>query len=486
MKSRALGLVLLAALFLLLAGTVAASAGLSGKLFIASGLALAAGAAAASRGPGGWPGLTRSLLLGLYTLLVLAILAVSDGLLENHRARYDWTGARAFTLTPATLRVLRELDEDVAVTAVFSATSPGRHMARDLLKLYELASGRIRIRTLDPDLHPSEARRHGDAAGGGLVVERGNRRRVVRRPAERELTMAIHGLGMAARARVAFACFPGEGTATDRGVLGYALAAAALEKENFQVVSMDPTDPSTSTTPVTLIVPYGRRDLPSRAPDAIEALRTRGTSVLVAVEPGEPRPVLAGLVASWGLLWQRAKASDPSSHLENDPGTLVVRCRSDHPATQGLAEALLPGATPFALPSEDDIATWQPLAALSPRASSTLPDGGAGPAGALVVLAAAERRTGPEPGRRAVIGDTDFFTNGALSRWPVNRELLVNLVNWLSEREELLGPWPQPEGPPQVILTDRQLRAIAAIVLVGMPGLFCLIALGVWLEGRRR
>ncbi|MBI3893854.1 MAG: hypothetical protein HY303_20225, partial [Candidatus Wallbacteria bacterium] len=181
--------------------------------------------------------------------------------------------------------------------------------------------------------------------------------------------------------------------------------------------------------------------------------------------------------------WQGAQATDPDRHLKGDEGTVVVQPRGDHPATGGLAETLLPGVTFFGLPAGDS--EWKPLMALSAAGRSTLRQGGPGPTGALVVAAAAERGTGPAPGRRAVVGDTDFFTNGALSKWPVNRELFVNLTDWLSEREDLLGPWLETRESFRVTLTERQLRAAGAVVVLGMPGLLLLVGLYFWLEGRR-
>ncbi|MBI3890591.1 MAG: GldG family protein, partial [Candidatus Wallbacteria bacterium] len=294
--ARIAALALMASLALLLSGLVALAAGLHGGVLVWSGLAMSAGAALAARdtlAPGAFG---RGLMLALYTALCLAILAVVDGLMEHRRARYDWTQDRVFTLSDITRRVLGNLQGDVQLTVVYGASSPGRHLARDLLKQYQLASSRLRVRFLDPDLEPSEARRFGDAVQGGIVLEHSGRRKVVHRVEERELTLAMNALASREQAVIAFLAGPGQPSPDDRGVLGYTLAAAALEKENYRVVSVDSAQAVVGTTPVLLIVPYGKRDLSGEAATGIEALRLRGSSVLLLAEPGEERPILRGIV----------------------------------------------------------------------------------------------------------------------------------------------------------------------------------------------
>jgi ABC-type uncharacterized transport system involved in gliding motility auxiliary subunit len=85
--------------------------------------------------------------------------------------------------------------------------------------------------------------------------------------------------------------------------------------------------------------------------------------------------------------------------------------------------------------------------------------------------------------RLVVIGDSDFASNSQLPNVG-NAELLANTMNWLVERETLLGIPPKEPEQVRLSLTEGQLRWVNWLILVIMPGLA--IALGVAVYFRRR
>ncbi|MEM1109295.1 MAG: Gldg family protein [Planctomycetota bacterium] len=65
--------------------------------------------------------------------------------------RYDLTATRAYTLAPQTVKVLSELDEPVAVTAILRVDDKNGQDVADLLDEYAQASSRFELDTIDPD-----------------------------------------------------------------------------------------------------------------------------------------------------------------------------------------------------------------------------------------------------------------------------------------------------------------------------------------------
>ena len=85
--------------------------------------------------------------------------------------------------------------------------------------------------------------------------------------------------------------------------------------------------------------------------------------------------------------------------------------------------------------------------------------------------------------RLVVYGDSDFATNGYLAS-AGNAELLANTMNWLVERETLLGIPPKEPEQSSLSLTQGQLRWLNWLVLAILPAMA--IALGVVMYFRRR
>ena len=85
--------------------------------------------------------------------------------------------------------------------------------------------------------------------------------------------------------------------------------------------------------------------------------------------------------------------------------------------------------------------------------------------------------------RMVVVGDSDFATNSQLQNMP-NATLLSNILNWLVEREVLVGIPPKQPEQVRLSLSQSELRRIAGLVLAGLPALA--LALGVFIYFRRR
>jgi ABC-type uncharacterized transport system involved in gliding motility auxiliary subunit len=97
----------------------------------------------------------------------------------------------------------------------------------------------------------------------------------------------------------------------------------------------------------------------------------------------------------------------------------------------------------------------------------------------------AEGSTGPEGQMRlVVVGDSDLATNTQLQNVP-NATFLANALNWLVERETLVGIPPKQPEQVKLSLTSTQLSRLTWLVLIILPGLVILAGLTVYLRRRR-
>ncbi len=114
-------------------------------------------------------------LSGGGVLTLAAVLALVNLLSQTLSVRWDWTTDNRYSLSPATKRLLRSLEDPVLIKVYLSQGLPqpyethGRYL-KDILKEYRAAGkGRVRVEYLNPD---ESDKLKSEAAGAGLSPAR--------------------------------------------------------------------------------------------------------------------------------------------------------------------------------------------------------------------------------------------------------------------------------------------------------------------------
>jgi ABC-type uncharacterized transport system involved in gliding motility auxiliary subunit len=90
----------------------------------------------------------------------------------------------------------------------------------------------------------------------------------------------------------------------------------------------------------------------------------------------------------------------------------------------------------------------------------------------------------PKPETRvAAIGDSDFISNAYLGV-EGNRDLFMNVVNWLAQQETLIAIRPREPADRRMTLTENKTTAILLLSIFVIPGL--VLGVGVYSWWRRR
>jgi ABC-type uncharacterized transport system involved in gliding motility auxiliary subunit len=91
-----------------------------------------------------------------------------------------------------------------------------------------------------------------------------------------------------------------------------------------------------------------------------------------------------------------------------------------------------------------------------------------------------------KPTRLVVIGDSDFAANDALRTGVgANSDFFLNAVNWLLERNTLIGVAPKAPGVLRLGMNREQARLAFLLLVFGAPGLAALCGLAVWWRRRQ-
>lgn len=89
------------------------------------------------------------------------------------------------------------------------------------------------------------------------------------------------------------------------------------------------------------------------------------------------------------------------------------------------------------------------------------------------------------PMRLVVFGDSNFASDQLLRASQANVVLLIDTLNWLAERESLLGIPPKEPERVRLSLTEPQIAWIYALALLILPGLAVILGVVVWFRRRR-
>jgi ABC-2 type transport system permease protein len=103
--------------------------------------------------------------------------------------------------------------------------------------------------------------------------------------------------------------------------------------------------------------------------------------------------------------------------------------------------------------------------------------------GPIPIAAAGERGDS----RLVVIGSDHFALNAWLREdvaYSRNRDLILNVIGWLTEREVLMGIRARDREHVKLVLLPEQLKRMTWMCLVGLPGFA--IAVGLLVLWRRR
>lgn len=406
-------------------------------------------------------------------LVFAALLVVLNVLAARFPRTWDVTEAKVYTLGDKTLSVLGHLDKPVELAVFVPSGDRGHGGLEDLLRRYAAKSPKLTYRMIDPEREPQEADRFGVTESGVLAARCGDERAQSRGNAasafdEGEVTSLILKVARPSGKRLYAMTGHGEPEVSDRQTAeGLGAVAAALKDDNIEIVPLFlAAAPRVPADAAAVILAGPVKEL---IPHELDALRTylgEGGRLLALIDPG-PDVGLARLLADYRLalgdtmIVDREEIAFLGSRLGLDP---LVEDFPPHPITKGFTQRVrfsqarsialavdggLPGvvAQPLARTHESAWGERRWKEMLSTGRVAKDADDEAGPL--LVAATATAKIAGsgtppsdapPRESRLVLVGDADWVRNGNLGAF-FNRELLVNVVHWLTGSEDLIvGP----------------------------------------------
>jgi len=420
--------------------------------------------------------------------LCLCLLAMVNFLAASHRFALDLTREKLHSLSPQTRKVLEGLTSTVHITAFFQRGSAEEERFRDLVETYQRSTHQLEVEFVDPDRHPTLARRYGVVRYGTVVLECGDKQVSITKLTEEELTNALVRVTARGKPVIYFLSGHGEHDPEDEGREGYSTLRRALKGQGFEIhkLVLARQGKVPQNCDVLVIAGPQRPLLKAELKLLREYLEASRGGLVLLLDPGAPKEferLVPGVKFGSGVIIDTL-----SRVVGGDYAIPVVTEYTSHPlvrdfrlatffplarpveptpgAPQGLNVEILARTSPHSWEEHD----------LSHREVSFDPQvDRRGPLSVAVALSGKVRAV--------VLGDSDFVAN-AYYYLSGNGDLLLNAIAWLTRQKKLIAIRPRQPTFSPLYLRPGQVRALFLALVVAPPLLLATVGVRVWWRRR--
>lgn len=443
----------------------------------------------------------------IYVAVIVGVLGVGNWLSTLYSKSFDLTSNKRFSLADQTEKVVKGLKTDAKIL-YFDKTADFPR-AKDLLDRYDALSTKLAVEYVDVVKKPQVAKQYGIRNLGTIYVEANNKREEARSLTEEEVTSALIRSLKSGERRVCSVIGSGEHSFDDNSPQGgYSKLKELIERNNYKTQSIRLLEKAEIPKECTIVVVGGPRfDYSDPALGALAKFYAEGGRILVALDPPmqlgketiSENEKLIALLGEWGFTVEKNLVLDTSG-----VGQLfglsevvpLVTSYENHVIVRDMREV----ATAFPLSRSIDIKTGIPnvatekLFSSSPNSFATTNLKSAeikidpkndkkGPLVLAAVSAYSPQKEGKAMGRAVLVGSSSFMSNNILG-FNGNRDLAMNMLNWLAADEDLISIRPKDPQDRRISLTRRQMSFVFYSSVILLPLLVIGAGISVWWKRR--
>jgi ABC-type uncharacterized transport system involved in gliding motility auxiliary subunit len=441
----------------------------------------------------------------VYIVVIIAVLVVANFLANRYNKSFDATANKRFTLSDQTKKVVGDLKQDVNISYFDRAN--GMQGAKDLLDRYQNLSPKLHVQYVDLLKNPTLARAQNVTREGEAVVAVGARREDAKTFDEEGVTGALIRALKGGERQVCVVSGHGEHRLDDSSQSdGFSGFQTIVQRDNYKVQSVNLQQKAEVPADCTVLVVAGPTgDYIQPEVDAIKKYVEGGGRALFMLDPplklgrkqiGDNQ-VLSDLLASWGVTADKNLLLDESAAsqlLGGGPEAPVILQYDSHPIVNDLTNVSTAFPLSRSLETKNTdkttitklFSTSAESYATSDLASSEIRINPAKDKHGPFTLAVAGTYAGAKPsdsGRFVVVGNSGWASNQALG-FSGNRNLLLNMVNWLSSDEDLISIRPKEPEDRRINLTRAQFRTVQFTSQFFLPLIVIFGGVMIWLKRR--
>jgi ABC-type uncharacterized transport system involved in gliding motility auxiliary subunit len=440
----------------------------------------------------------------VYILVILAVLVAANYLANRYNKTYDATANKRFTLSDQTAKVIREAKDDVRIT--YWNKSTNFQQGQDLLDRYANLSRKVHVQYVDPFKSPQMARSAGIKNVGTATIDIGPKHEEAKTFDEEGVTGAVVRALKGGQRTVCFVQGDGEHQIDDTDQNGISQLKTLLEHDNYASKSISLLQKAGIPPDCTVVVVAGpTSDYAQPEIDALKTLVQDGGRALFLLDPplkvrgrevADNAP-LSDLLATWGVTPQKVLVLDenPIGQLAGlGPEVPLVMNYESQPIVAPMKGTATGFPLARALDTKGTGKTTVDKLFSSSDGSFATTNLGPGPIsadpktskpGPFTLAAAGTYNTGQpnKQGRFVVVGNSGWAANGFI-RFNGNRDLALNMMNWLSSDEDLISIRPKEQDDRRITVNQSQMRLIRSVSQFGLPLIVIVAGIAVWWRRR--
>src|SRR3984957_8967555 len=441
----------------------------------------------------------------VYIIVILAVIVAANFLANRYNKTFDATANKRYSLSDQTKKVVGELKQDLTIQ--YFDRSTGMQGAKDLLDRYASLSPKLHIKYVDLLKNPTLARAANVSREGEAVVEAGARREDAKTFDEEGVTGALIRALKGGERQVCVVAGHGEHRLDDSSQSdGFSGFQTVAQRDNYKLQSVNLQQKAEVPADCTVLVVGGPTgDYIQPEVDAIKKYVEGGGRALFMLDPPlklgrkqiSDNQALGDLLASWGVTADKNLLLDESAAsqlLGGGPEAPVILQYDSHPIVNDLTNVSTAFPLSRSLETKNTdkttitklFSTSAESYATSDLASSEIRINPAKDKHGPFTLAVAGTYAGAKPsdsGRFVVVGNSGWASNEALG-FSGNRNLLLNMINWLSSDEDLISIRPKEPEDRRIQLTRAQFRLVQTTSQFFLPLIVIFGGVMVWLKRR--
>lgn len=438
----------------------------------------------------------------VFVILILAFTSVLAWLSTQYQYSIDLTANQRNSLSDASLRLLRSVDEPLKITAFISPVNELRESLDTLFQRFADAQGYIEYNSVNPDLVPEKLREFNIQRDGEVVIQYAGRSENLSQITEATVTNTIARLMRQGERWVVFLEGHGERDPYSEANYDLQLFATRLSQKGFHIETVNLLQNTQMPDNIDILVIADPRSalLAGEINMINDYIKTGGN--LLWLSEGVEENALEGLAEQLELEFLEGVIVDPSSQVLglSRVDFALVADYPRHAITTAIDSlSLFPRAKGLLFHGQQS--DWQAEALLATQARSWNETGEL--KGKISPDDEAQEQVGPltlgyslsrslqnldgelHTQRVVVIGDSDFLSNQYLGNGS-NLALGLNLIDWLSHDDNLIAIAPRMAVDTQLELSPNSQLMIALFFLLVLPILLLVAGIRIWLVRRKR
>jgi len=409
-----------------------------------------------------------NMLVSIFFVLLFIVLI--NYIASIHEYRIDLTESGSFTLSPQTIKILKNIKNDLKFIGFFNPDEKNRKRFMELTDIYKFYSNYISSEIVDPYKSPLKTKAFDVKKSGVVVIQYGAKTRKATAISESGITTAIKKLTTDALKTICFTEGHGECSISNSGATGCSIAGNALENDFYRtkqllLLKIDRIPEECSV----LVEKKKKKPFLKHETDIISKYLQKGGPALFLIEPGKSIN-LVSFARDYGIAVRNDIIVDKRSRLRGGDYTVpLVTEYEKHAITAGfnlptfypIARSVGPlkkelyekaglKVTPLLRASRDSWGETEITGKKLTMNFNSIVD----TPGPVSIAAAAEGK-GNKKFSFVVFGDASFANN---SYFPLfgNGDLFLNTINWLTGEEDLIAIRPKDYRITPLILSRAQ------------------------------